>query len=952
MHIHKSFSILIISFFVLGTLSLEAQTDFPFFDDMEDQTQSESYWTADEGWSNVSNINAYSGSRIWQYSYDDEIKYLTLTESMDLSGEDAINPKLSFWVRSSASYCYLYLSVSTDGGSNWITLLNGIAFSQTTWTNYQYMLNDYRSDNFKVRIGATSSSSNFWLDDVRIDNAPNPQSITLSNAGNNSMSLTWSEDGSSDFAYYTVVLTTNQSDMNTFPGNVNSNTYNHRHEKRIFTVMDQSELTKTFNKTNGNALRFVNTTYYAKIWCVDDQGLYNQGSEIENKNTTYNMDTENAPKTQDFDGTPEPQWAGDLNWTKTDSQNGVAGHSSPNCLESNPSSNYEGNSDRHLTSKWTIPYSMTRPVLTFNHRYSFASGDVAYLEYSLDGSNWYRIEQYSGSAIAGWQSQEFDVSFFKQNSSGQPIYIRYKMDIDGDGNQSTGWMLDDVAINQNQRNEVSFPFYDNFEDTEQSEENWILSNWTNIETANPHGGLRAIKSNGTTGSGGNSTSTISWIYLGSPIDLSNAANPYLSLWSRSDWNSSNDPHIYISVSYDGGLTWNNILDEQVREPIWQRFQVSLNNKPDARIRIGTERNYSHFYGYAPQLWVDDVYIGDQPYLLYPQYQSDNKPLCLTFLWRGTGSSAQFHLMVGDNSDFSSPVINENSLTGDNYYSCGDLEENTRYYWKLKGLNPETNWTSTYYFDTGTDTYEQLSAPSPQTPENGEDGVSTSPTFTWSSVTEADHYQLQLSISPVFDPLYFDGTTTGTSHQLTGLEFGGSYYWRVKAVNDDSESPFSIPWIFSVGGNITTLEITAPLQGYWDNEEHGHASAIVELWTGEELSTATFAYETACLYNSDGVLTANFNNLTEGYYWIIIRATGHVPVSSASSVFVAGNMTTEYDFTTSANQAYGTGATVLKNGIYVIRGGDLNGDGNVTASDLNNDFIPNFGQFNPGEVPSR
>jgi hypothetical protein len=175
---------------------------------------------------------------------------------------------------------------------------------------------------------------------------------------------------------------------------------------------------------------------------------------------------------------------------------------------------------------------------------------------------------------------------------------------------------------------------------------------------------------------------------------------------------------------------------------------------------------------------------------------------------------------------------------------------------------------------------------------------------------------------------------------------------VKAANDDSESPYSVPWIFSVGGNITTLEVTAPLQGYWENETHGKASAIVELWSGENLETSTFMYEAACTYDEDGMLTAEFNNMAEGNYWIVVRAVGHVPVASASTVFIAGNLTTEYDFTTSSNKAYGTAATVLKNGIYVIRGGDLNGDSNVTASDLNNIFIPNFGQFNPGEVPSR
>jgi hypothetical protein len=698
--------------------SLSAQTAFPFFDDMENQTQSEAYWTSGDNWSNTNNIYAYSGNRIWHYTGANTTSYLTLSESMDLSGDDALNPKISFWVRSSGGYTYLYFEVSTDGGATWISLMSSQTYNTTTWTNLQFMLNTYRSDDVKVRIGANNSTGNMWLDDVRIDNAPYPQQLTLSDATNNGMAVSWNEDESTDFDYYCVVLSTNQSDLNTFPGEINSNTLAQRNEKIVFTENDQQEISKIFSRDEGNALRFMNTNYYARIWCVDSDGLFNQGSEIRSLKTSFNMDLEVAPKTQTFDDDPEPQWAGDMGWTITDAQDGVAGHSSPNCYESNPGSNYEKDSDRYLVSKWSIPYAMTRPVLSFNHRYSFASGDIGVLQYSLDGSNWTNIEQYSGSAISGWTGQEFDVSYFRNNSPGQPVYIRYSMDIDGDNNQSTGWMIDDVAINQNTRNEVAFPFYDNFEDTEQSEDNWVLSNWTNFETANPHGGLRVLRSNPTVGY---HSGVDSWFYLGSPIDLSGAANAYLSIWTRSEWNSSNDPYLNIQVSYDGGLTWSGRLSERLSDENWVRHQISLSSRPDVRIRIGAARDYSNYYGWSPLVWVDDVYIGEQPYLLYPQSQSTDKPLCLTFLWRGTGSSAQFQLQVDDNDNFSSPVIDENDLTGGTYYSCGDLEESTRYYWRVRGLNPETNWTSSYYFNTGTEQYETLTSPTPESPANGETG---------------------------------------------------------------------------------------------------------------------------------------------------------------------------------------------------------------------------------------
>jgi hypothetical protein len=66
------------------------------------------------------------------------------------------------------------------------------------------------------------------------------------------------------------------------------------------------------------------------------------------------------------------------------------------------------------------------------------------------------------------------------------------------------------------------------------------------------------------------------------------------------------------------------------------------------------------------------------------------------------------------------------------------------------------------------------------------------TVTWSASTDdgyIHHYVLQMSDSAAFSIILDSWTPTGTSHPLTGLS-NGTYYYRVRAVDDDSVSS---PW---------------------------------------------------------------------------------------------------------------------------------------------------------------
>lgn len=92
--------------------------------------------------------------------------------------------------------------------------------------------------------------------------------------------------------------------------------------------------------------------------------------------------------------------------------------------------------------------------------------------------------------------------------------------------------------------------------------------------------------------------------------------------------------------------------------------------------------------------------------------------------------------------------------------------------------------------------QNAAAPTLITPTNSANSVSTTPTFTWSSSTQAVTYTLQIDDNADFSSPEHEITTTDTSYDLPGtqpLNEATPYYWRVIAHNicgSTASDPFS------------------------------------------------------------------------------------------------------------------------------------------------------------------
>ena len=135
-----------------------------------------------------------------------------------------------------------------------------------------------------------------------------------------------------------------------------------------------------------------------------------------------------------------------------------------------------------------------------------------------------------------------------------------------------------------------------------------------------------------------------------------------------------------------------------------------------------------------------------------------------------------------------------------------------------------------------------------------------------------------------------------------------------------------------------------LQGYYDGDAHamrpvlanegiGTSATDVDTITVElhDVSGSLVASTTGVL-QTNGNVTLNFTPVT-GNYYIVVSHRNTVVTSSASLVNFSAGVTTTYDFSTSASQAFADNQIMVDSGVYAMYTGDLNQDGYIDANDF-------------------
>jgi hypothetical protein len=148
-------------------------------------------------------------------------------------------------------------------------------------------------------------------------------------------------------------------------------------------------------------------------------------------------------------------------------------------------------------------------------------------------------------------------------------------------------------------------------------------------------------------------------------------------------------------------------------------------------------------------------------------------------WNSVSGATGYRIQVSVNPSFANPLRTADP-TGTSYTVSPALPDGV-YYWRVRGLNSEGlgPWSSPRQFTV------QTQPPANAAPETNY-YTSSSVKLTWSGVSWASAYEVQVDDSPSFAaPFEFDQTVGANTLQVTVSPLpNGTHYWRVHARQSD------------------------------------------------------------------------------------------------------------------------------------------------------------------------
>ena len=299
--------------------------------------------------------------------------------------------------------------------------------------------------------------------------------------------------------------------------------------------------------------------------------------------------------------------------------------------------------------------------------------------------------------------------------------------------------------------------------------------------------------------------TINSLSLSAPVLTSPADNSTGVVTSPTlTWQPVSNATLYsVEVSTDSAFTNPIVNLQNVTTTSYNLSNLSVGVKYYWRIKAGNTSGWSSASS-ASFTTVSTQKIS-APALTSPANGVTGVALASTLTWQAVSTAVKYTVEYATNNSFTNAV----SLTGTSLTSNATLTANTRYYWRVKATDSgsiDSNWSSVWYFTTTAAT-TQLSAPTLITPANNALNVPLNTTFTWSSVTNATAYDIQLSTDSNFlTSSAFSSATTSLA--ATNLLNSTVYYWRVRAKQGSTSGAWSAVRTFTTVSFVQTAGVDA------------------------------------------------------------------------------------------------------------------------------------------------
>ncbi len=180
-----------------------------------------------------------------------------------------------------------------------------------------------------------------------------------------------------------------------------------------------------------------------------------------------------------------------------------------------------------------------------------------------------------------------------------------------------------------------------------------------------------------------------------------------------------------------------------------------------------------------------------PILTFPYSGAEQVDLNVTLNWKASDRADRYHLQVANNENFATPIVNLDTITMNSYNLTG-LDNSIRYYWHVSAINDsgETQYSIPWHFTT------LLIAPTDaallQEPADNATDTEVNLILKWALVQYATEYEVLVAKTEDFsaDVVINDPMCFQNQKSVGGLEFGATYYWKVRGKNASGIAPWS------------------------------------------------------------------------------------------------------------------------------------------------------------------
>ena len=190
---------------------------------------------------------------------------------------------------------------------------------------------------------------------------------------------------------------------------------------------------------------------------------------------------------------------------------------------------------------------------------------------------------------------------------------------------------------------------------------------------------------------------------------------------------------------------------------------------------------------------------------------------ITLHWETMDGATGYEWECSYEDDFTADSLAFGDSTSGSSVHLPALDPATTYFWHVRVSSPALSpWSERQSFTTVMDT--ELVTMQPESPTVGAAGVPVKPVFQWTAIIGAEAYELVVATdADMADPVINrtdENALAGNAWQCDiSLDYATTYYWKVRAFNADTSSPWSTTGVFTTMDaplSPETPEATTPL----------------------------------------------------------------------------------------------------------------------------------------------